>query len=124
MLQSLKAADRPLSIEEILEEAKKILPRIGKRTVYRNVRELVLAGELVGIDYAGQPTRYEQVTGKNRPHFICRRCERAFYLDEEARIPDLETKATFRIEWAEVILYGVCRRTDCRNRAPLSLPES
>ena len=121
MLECLEREDRPLSVEEIHEYSQKILPKIGLRTVYRNIRELVEAGQLLGVDYAGQPTRYERVTGRNRPHFICRKCDRSFYLEEDTELPVTYTSGGFKVEWAEVILYGLCGREDCKETTRLKM---
>lgn len=113
MLASIETAGRPLSVEEIHGLASVAQPGLGLRTVYRNLREMVEDGYLIGVDYPGQPTRYERVTGENRPHFICRLCGRMFILDIDPPVVETPAGTPFRVEWTETIHYGRCERADC-----------
>lgn len=110
---ALGDAERPLSFEELLERAREHYPRLGERTVFRNVREMLDDHSLVRVYLPGQPARYELPTGNHCPHFICRKCNNVFVLPEEtpdilpeyaAKIPD-----AFVAEGEEVIIYGYCR---------------
>jgi len=110
---ALEEAERPLKFEELLERARRRFPRIGERTVFRNVREMLDEHTLVRVYLPGQPARYEIPTGDHRPHFICRKCNNVFVLPEETpdvlpayrdKIPD-----AFIPEGEEVIIYGECR---------------
>lgn len=102
---------RPLTPPELFEGAKRILPRIGLRTVYRQLKDMVAEGLIVGVDYPGQPLRYEWVSETDHAHFICRKCDRVF--DLEVEIPDIIIKAPkgFKITGQETVFYGVC--PDC-----------
>ncbi len=110
LLRVLDEIERPLSATEIHKLARQYDTKIGLRTVYRNIREMVDEGVLVGIDYPGQPVRYEQVTdGKHRPHFICYKCQNIYVLDvdvSDARVTSIPPG--FEITGDEVILYGTC----------------
>ncbi|MFP4540363.1 MAG: Fur family transcriptional regulator [Opitutales bacterium] len=103
---ALAAAGRPLTPQELYELAAARLPGLGLRTVYRQLKEMVAAGELVGIDYPGQPVRYERVTGQHQAHFICRTCERVFSFAQ--RVPDVpvEPPPEFIVSGQETIFYG------------------
>ena len=111
ILEVLKNEARPLTVTEIYTLASKAAPRIGLRTVYRNIRELVEAGQMVGVAYPGQPPRYEIVVDRNhKPHFICGLCNKVFELDS-----NLEAKTTwgeipgFVVEGTETVFYGRCK---------------
>jgi len=107
----LKKEARPLSVAEIHELAVENVPGIGIRTVYRNVRELVDEGKLVGVDYPGQPPRYETVGGDkvHRPHLICGICHKVLELDP---LPDEEVSKIkmpgYVIDGVETVYYGHC----------------
>lgn len=121
ILRAFEQHRRPLTAVEVYELAREIAPRIGMRTVYRNIRELVEEGSLAGVDYPGQPIRYAQVLDRShKPHLICRRCRKLFELDLE--IPDVAVKDPpgFVIEGEEVIFYGHCANpeTCAHNPAP------
>jgi Fur family transcriptional regulator, ferric uptake regulator len=111
ILDVLKAEARPLTVTEVHELALRAAPRIGLRTVYRNVRELVEDGKLVGVGYPGQPPRYETVgEGSHKPHLICGLCHKVFELDS-----GFEAKAIcgeipgFVVEGTETVYYGHCK---------------
>jgi len=106
----LKEEARPLSVVEIFELAVKSVPGIGIRTVYRNIRELVEEGKLVGVDYPGQPPRYETVGDKShRPHLICGICHKVLELDASvvALVQNVEIPG-YVVEGAETVYYGHC----------------
>lgn len=108
-MRVLAEAGRPLTVGELHQMALIHYPEVGLRTVYRNIRELVSEGKLVGVDYPGQPLRYEAVSPNgHHPHFICRSCNRVFQLAVE--IPEISVKPPpgFTIEGEEVVFYGRC----------------
>ncbi len=109
----LGSSDRPLAIEEIHELAGDELPSLGLRTVYRNIREMEAEELLIAIHYPGQPVRYEWVTGKHRPHFICTQCNRTFYMQEETPEIQYSSPEPFEIQYTELIFYGRCNQPDC-----------
>jgi Fur family ferric uptake transcriptional regulator len=112
---------RPLTVPEIHSLAKQVAPRVGLRTVYRNVRELVEDNKLVCVDYPGQPPRYEPVGGKQlvKPHLICNRCNKVFDLDPQyAATTSYGPIPGFVVEGTETIYYGRCENPDkCPHRA-------
>ena len=117
---ALEEAGRPLSPQELHSLASRRLPGLGLRTVYRQIREMVAGGEIVGVDYPGQPLCYEAVTGRHVAHFICRTCERTFSFD--CQVPDVpvESPPQFEVTGQETVFYGqgrgLCER--CGKDAP------
>lgn len=126
VLDVLEANDRPLTPGELHELARGHDPRIGLRTVYRHVRQLVAEGRLIGVDYPGQPRRYELVSpGGGQAHFICRICSRVFPLEIEVPVINPPNPPGFVIEGEEVIFYGRCNNPACRRAsAPRRRPQS
>jgi len=109
ILKALVLAARPLSPPEILELGRSHAPRLGLRTVYRNISEMVDDGQLVGIDYPGQPLRYELVADKGEhPHFICNKCHKLLDFNQPAPSICYSPPDGFTIEGSEVIFYGRC----------------
>ncbi|MEX0326101.1 MAG: Fur family transcriptional regulator [Puniceicoccaceae bacterium] len=100
--------NRPLTPPEIHKGAKRILPQIGLRTVYRQLKDMSEEGFIVGVDYPGQPLRYEWVSKGHHAHFICRRCDRVY--DLQVEVPDVEIEAPggFQLTGQETIFYGIC----------------
>lgn len=99
---------RPLTPPEVFEAAQRLYPQIGLRTVYRQLKDMVGEGLLVGVDYPGQPLRYEWVSKDHHAHFICRQCGRVF--DLQVEVPDVHIvpPAGFRISGQETVFYGTC----------------
>ncbi|MDP0498955.1 MAG: transcriptional repressor [Verrucomicrobiota bacterium JB022] len=106
--QVLREAGRPLSPNEIHEMAVKLLPGLGLRTVYRQIKDLSEAHLLLGVDYPGQPVRYELAMDGHIGHFICRDCDRVYYLQVEVPEVHIEEPEGFKITGQETIFYGVC----------------
>lgn len=116
LMRVIRESSRPLTPPEIYELARVHYPKLGLRTVYRHIRDLLDSREIMGIDYPGQPVRYEVVDSRgSRPHLICRECRKVFDLpvDEPSIVyPKLQD---FVIEGHEVIYFGRCRA--CVDRA-------
>lgn len=105
---ALREAMRPLSFEELLERARRHYPKVGERTVFRNVRELLDEQALVRIYLPGQPARYELPTWSHRPHLICRNSGKVFILPQSApdMIAQMPAMKDFVLEGEEVVFFG------------------
>jgi len=103
---------RPLTPPEIHAGARRILPQIGLRTVYRQLKDMQVEGLVVGVDYPGQPLRFEWVSTGHHAHFICRKCDRVY--DLQVDVPDVQIRTPdgFQVTGQETIFYGLC--PDCR----------
>lgn len=116
LLGVLSDARGPLTAEEILVRAggSRILSR---RTVFRQLGELVEEGHLVKLEFPGQPPRYEPPAGRHHPHLICRGCGLVFDLPGETPdiIPLITLPPGFTASGEEIILYGSC--PDCHRRS-------
>jgi Fur family ferric uptake transcriptional regulator len=110
--QVLKEAERPPTRDEILREGRKIVARLGPATVDRHIREMAENFQLVGLEYPGQPKRYELPADHEHPHFVCRRCERVFDLPVAMKVPRIQAPPGFEVTGGEVIYSGLC--PDCR----------
>jgi len=99
---------RPLTPPEVFDGARRVLPQIGLRTVYRQIKDMADEGLVVGVDYPGQPLRYEWVSQGHHAHFICRKCDRVY--DLQVDVPDVEVRAPlgFQITGQETVFYGIC----------------
>jgi Fur family ferric uptake transcriptional regulator len=105
----LKKESRPLTLPEIHQFAQQFVEGIGLRTIYRHIKDLSDQGRIVGMDYPGQPLRYELVGGHHHSHFICRKCSKVY--DLQVQVPDIEIDAPdgFDISGQETIFYGICK---------------
>ncbi|MCA9783144.1 MAG: transcriptional repressor [Calditrichaeota bacterium] len=107
--ESLRTADRPLSLEELLEQARQQAPGLGIATVYRNLKRLVEEGAVIPVLLPDEPSRYELAGKGHHHHFRCRLCHRVF--DIKACPGELGRLVPegFRLEAHEILLFGLCR---------------
>ncbi|TVQ75323.1 MAG: transcriptional repressor [Phycisphaeraceae bacterium] len=108
---ALLDAGRPLSVEEIFQIAKRDVPRLGLRTVYRVVRRMEEEGGVSAVPVAGQTNRYEpaEVAARHHHHFYCESCDRLFDIDGCAENLRRLLPRGFRLRSHELTLTGECR---------------
>ena len=114
----LRESERPLTAAEIHLRASGRWASLGLATTYRHVRKLAEEGLLVGVDYPGQPTRYEWADGQQKIHFGCRACEKLFAVAEDIDFEEPappELPPGFQVNGGEWILYGIC--PECSRKA-------
>lgn len=106
--ETLERADRPLSVEELLEAGSRRVEGLGVATVYRTIGTLLADGEIEAVEIPGEPTRYERSDKGHHHHFQCEKCERVF--DVAGCLDNLRKLAPpkFRIREHSVTLYGLC----------------
>ena len=113
ILSVIRDARRPLTPLEIHQLAIQAIPRLGIATTYRHIKSLSETNQVVGVDYPGQPPRYEWADGKDKVHFACRSCDKLFALEDTTEdIPPAEAPEGFKVQGFEIMLYGKC--PDCR----------
>jgi Fur family ferric uptake transcriptional regulator len=111
-------AARPLSPQEILRDARRVVKRIGLATVYRNLRRLSAEGAIRLVTLPGEGARYEIAEAAHHHHFQCTQCRRVF--DVPGCPGDLRrlTPRGFVVERHDITLYGRC--PDCPPRAGIA----
>lgn len=104
----LDAAERPLSVPELLEAAAAGADGLGIATVYRTVSALLAEGAIDAVEIPGEPVRYERSGKGHHHHFQCERCDRVF--DIGGCIENLRSLVppSFRVTTHAVTLYGTC----------------
>jgi Fur family transcriptional regulator, ferric uptake regulator len=105
--------DRPLGINEILENGRRTVESLNQATVYRNLKILVENGWLKKINTPKQDVRYERAGKEHHHHFQCRFCDRLFEISGCAFNEQSATPPGFITEGHEVYLYGIC--SSCRD---------
>ena len=105
----MRNAGRPLTPAEVHKHATQSIPSLGIATIYRQLKALSESLQVVGVDYPGQPPRYEWVDGKDKVHFTCRTCKKLFALEDTTQdTPPAKAPSGFAVQGFEVMLYGVC----------------
>jgi Fur family ferric uptake transcriptional regulator len=100
--------NRPIKINDILEEGKRKVESLNLATVYRNVKNLVENGWLKVINHPELGVFYEMTEKEHHYHFHCNTCDRLFkvpgcVLNEKRSVPP-----GFVTERHEIFLFGTC----------------
>jgi len=97
--------------EAIAEAVRAEIGTISRQAVYDALGVLAEKGLLRRIQPAGSPARYEDRTGDNHHHLICRLCGRMVDVDCAVGAAPCLTPADnpgFAIDEAEVVYWGRC----------------
>ena len=110
-MEVFQQSGRPLSPEELHEEAAKEIPGIGIATIYRNIKSLVEGGVLKTVEIPGESSRYELADLGHHHHFQCNDCQKVFDIhgcpgDMKSLVPP-----GFEVDSHNITLYGSC--PDC-----------
>lgn len=107
-----------LSIEDLLEQVRRVEPKIGYATVYRTLKLLKECGLANERHFGDGVSRYEVAwEDEHHDHLICVECEMIVEFADD-RIEELQEKVAkkqgFRLVRHKLELYGVC--SECRAR--------
>ena len=112
-------SDHPhATADTIADEVRASIGSISRQAVYDSLGALVDKQLLRRIEPAGSPACYENRTGDNHHHLICRSCRAMFDVDcAVAYTPCLTASDDhgFEIDEAEVVYWGRC--PDCLTRS-------
>jgi Fur family ferric uptake transcriptional regulator len=114
--------DRHIAVEELLEEVRKEVPRIGYATVYRTMKLLEENRFADARRFGDGQTRYDPKVDANEQHdhLICIDCRRVIEFTDpvvEARIAQIAQElGTFELKRRTIELYVRCRETACEYR--------
>lgn len=105
---ALERAGRPLSPQELLEQARQDVADLGQATVYRAIKSMLEEHQAVEVKVPGEPDRYETAGKHHHHHFLCRTCNRMFEM--EGCPGNLQKLAPngYTVEGHELTLYGRC----------------
>ena len=110
VIQVLEANPDHLSHQQILDEARKITPKLGRATVYRTL-DLLVSLKLIRPLYLGDATqRFIHATG-NHHHLVCSDCGAIFefdYCTVDQLAVELAEKYNFQIHNHLLEFQGLC----------------
>ena len=112
ILDYMKDNYRHPSVEEVYLHVKKRLPRISKKTVYRNLQFLCEEGLIQEAKVSGVQ-RYEPKIAPHQ-HMICKRCHKVTDVHSDelySHAKDVgKTFPDFEVESLDISYYGICKR--------------
>ena len=113
--------DKHISADELLEDVRKIQPRVGYATVYRTLKLLVEQGFAMPKDFGDGFTRYDPVHNQDphHDHLICTTCRRVIEFNDDELTRRMEQRAQslgFQLTRKKLELYAECVRPSCEHR--------
>jgi Fur family ferric uptake transcriptional regulator len=109
-------SERPhATADDLIVDVRSKIGTVSRQAVYDSLAVLVDKGLLRRIEPAGSPARFEDRTGDNHHHLICRGCRAMFDIDCAVGYTPCLTADDdhgFEIDEAEVVYWGRC--PDCR----------
>jgi Fe2+ or Zn2+ uptake regulation protein len=114
ILKVLRGANGHPPAAWIYDEVRKQIPNISLGTVYRNLKALCDAKEIIELDLAGDTRRYEGRLDKHH-HFKCDSCGHILDVDESMGgriVAQFTQKTGLQINDFSLIFTGLCR--DCQ----------
>lgn len=112
-------SDRPHgTAEDVARAVRAEIGVISRQAVYDALGLLADKGLIRRIQPAGSPARYEDRTGDNHHHLICRTCGRLLDVDCAVGAAPCLTPANdsgYEVDEAEVVYWGRCPECRARN---------
>jgi Fur family ferric uptake transcriptional regulator len=110
-----------VSVEELLEHARREDERVSQATVYRTMKLLAEGGLATAREFGDGQTRYEVAAGRaHHDHLICTHCgEIVEFVNEqiESFQAAVARRHGFEVERHRLELYGRCAKCRDRRRA-------
>ena len=114
------ATEGHVAVEALVQEVRRVEPRVSVATVYRTMKLLAECGLAVPRQFGGAQTRYERSAGRpHHDHLICTACgEIVEFANERIEVLQARVAAShgFEVESHKLELYGRCER--CRRAEP------
>ncbi len=112
VLETVRSLYNHPTAEEVYENVQVRCPNISRGTVYRNLNNLADDGDILRVQVANAPDRYD-FTVEPHAHFRCRYCGRVFDFQlPDAPLPEGLNEG-FYVEDYQLVFCGSC--PDCKN---------
>ena len=109
VLNAVKELDIHATAEQVYAHIIKQHPNIGRATVYRNLHQLVEAGEITDIGNFYGSTHYDHNNHKHY-HFICANCKKIFDVEGDLSYvcDNIKQSEGFDITDINISFSGLC----------------
>ncbi len=109
--ETLRAAGRHMTAEEIAVEVRDVIPDVNTSTVYRTL-DLLVSLDLVTETKLGSSRRYYEVSpDPGHHHLVCERCGTVGHFGDELLAPlyeELTGREDFKPARARITVFGLC----------------
>mgnify|MGYP005864089955 CR=1 FL=1 len=117
VLRVLRGTTSHPTADWIYQQVRRYIPNVSLGTIYRNLKVLKEAGEIMELDFGSTFSRFDG-NPLNHYHFSCESCDRVFDVDlppEAALEEEAERRTGFQVTGHRLEFYGLC--SDCKNEA-------
>jgi len=99
-----------LTAEQVHDLARHRLPEISRATVYNTLNELVAMGEVLEVDVADGPKRYDPNVTEHHDHLVCDGCQTIRDVPRSDPPPSIDEGARggFLVTGVDVTYRGLC----------------
>ena len=105
--EALDGANRHLSPDELLVQARARMPEIGRATVYKALTAFTATGEVRQVQFDDGPTLYDPNAHVDHHHLVCERCGAVWDAFIDMAIPPTAQDG-FTPTGIDVTVTGVC----------------
>jgi Fur family ferric uptake transcriptional regulator len=109
--EAIAAGNLHLSADEVHHRARQAIPEISLATVYNTLNELVAMGELLKVQVASGPVRYDPNTATDHHHLVCTECDTlydVFPTGVEGVALSADEQRGFIIDQVDITFRGRC----------------
>jgi Fur family transcriptional regulator, stress-responsive regulator len=104
-----------LTADEVLQQARTVLPEVSRATVYNTLNDFTALGELLEVTHADGKKRYDPNVSERHHHLVCVDCDRM--LDVHATDPQLPVDERHGFEIIDVAVTFRARCPHCAKTA-------
>ena len=107
VLETVRSLHNHPTADEVFETVQARCPGISRGTVYRNLNNLAADGDILRVQVANAPDRYD-FTINPHAHFRCKTCGKVFDFTLPQSIFTSGDFEGFRVEDYQLVLCGTC----------------
>jgi Fe2+ or Zn2+ uptake regulation protein len=100
-----------LTADDVLQQARQVLPEVSRATVYNALNDFSALGELLEVTHADGKKRYDPNVSERHHHLVCVECDRM--LDVQAIDPELPEAQRYGFEILDVAVTFRARCPQC-----------
>ena len=109
IVEALRSTDCHPTAQWVYETVKKSIPNISLGTVYRNLSELSLSGQIITVPVYGHSEHYDG-DNSDHYHFCCKECNKVYDVPKSDGIHiDVENELGCVVTGSSLVFYGICQ---------------